>query len=299
MNFLITGATGYLGRNFLDSVKLDENKYFFLVRSKKKILTKNIYKNIKFVFCDLQNFKKLKNILNGLQIDVLINFAWIGATNKYKDSKIQKNNFLILKNLAKLGIHLKIKKFIGFGSQAEYGIINKKINERMICKPLTKYGKTKLKSYKILKNYFKKKNIKFIWIRLFSSFGPHDDENFLIPYLIKNFLKNENIYLTKCEQKWDFIYSKDVIKATKFLAHSKKANGKYNLGSGSVQNLKSVVLKIKKITLSKSKVFFGALKYNKNQIMYLHADINKLKKLGWRNKSNFTNEIKELVKFNN
>ena len=90
-----------------------------------------------------------------MQIDVLINFAWIGATNKYKDSKIQKNNFLILKNLAKLSIHLK-KKSLLVGSQAEYGIINKKINERMICKPLTKYGKTKLKSYKILKNYFKK-----------------------------------------------------------------------------------------------------------------------------------------------
>lgn len=297
MNFLITGSSGYLGRNFLETIRNDHNSYFFLVRSKKKILKFKKIKNMEFIECDLKKYDEVKKKLNNYQIDIIINFAWIGATNKFKNSDLQKKNFLLLKNLVKISKFLKIKKFIGFGSQAEYGLKKKKINELMICRPMTTYGQVKLKSYKLLNSYFKKNKIKFIWIRLFSSFGPHDDDNFLIPYLIKNFLKNKKIYLTKCEQKWDFIYSKDVIKATMFLAHSKKANGIYNLGSGVAQNLKSVVLKIKKLTKSGSKIDFGALKYSKNQIMYLHADINKIREINWKYKPHFDQGIRETIKY--
>tara|TARA_B100001175_G_scaffold316614_1_gene331011 strand:+ start:1253 stop:2152 length:900 start_codon:yes stop_codon:yes gene_type:complete len=297
VNLLITGSSGYLGRNFLETVKNDDNLYFFLVRSKKKILKFKKIKNIEFIECDLKKYDEVKKKLKNYQIDIIINFAWVGATNKFKNSNLQKQNLLLLKNLVKISKVLKIKKFVGFGSQAEYGLKKKKINELMICRPITKYGHIKLKSYKLLNSYFKKNKIKFVWIRLFSSFGPHDDDNFLIPYLIKNFLKNKKIYLTKCEQKWDFIYSKDVIKATKFLAHSNMANGIYNLGSGETQNLKSIVLKIKKLTKSGSKIDFGALKYSKNQIMYLHADINKIREINWKYSPHFDQAIRETIKY--
>ena len=297
MKFLITGSSGYLGKNFLESLSIDKNSYIFLVRSKNKVPKTVKFKNIFFVDCNLLNYKKMEKKFQNFKIDVIINFAWIGATNKFKNSKLQKENLLILKNLIKLSYLLKIKKFIGFGSQAEYGLKNCQINEKMSCRPLTTYGKIKLKSYKLLRSNLKKKKIKFIWIRLFSSFGPFDDDNFLIPYLIKNFLRNKKIFLTKCEQRWDFIYSKDVISATKFLANSEKSSGIYNLGSSISQNLKTVVLKIKKITKSRSKIFFGALKYNQNQIMYLHADIKKIKKLGWKYKPNFNQEIKKTIEY--
>ena len=62
------------------------------------------------------------------------------------------------------------------------------------------------------------------------------------------------------------------------------------------QNLKSVVLKIKKITKSKSTIIFGGLKYNQNQIMYLHADIKKILQLGWKYKPNFGQEIRKTIK---
>ena len=68
MNLLITGSSGYLGRNFLETVKNDDNLYFFLVRSKKKILKFKKIKNIEFIECDLKKYdevkKKIKKLSN-------------------------------------------------------------------------------------------------------------------------------------------------------------------------------------------------------------------------------------------
>ena len=114
---------------------------------------------------------------------------------------------------------------------------------------------------------------------------------------LNNFLKNKKISVTKCEQKWDFIYSRDVISSTKFLAENKDSKGVYNLGSGLSLNLKEVVLKIKKLTKSSSIINFGGLNYNKNQTMYLLADISKILDLGWKYKPNFNRDIKRLIKY--
>ena len=42
-------------------------------------------------------------------------------------------------------------------------------------------------------------------------YGPNDDENKFVLFLIKKILKNESIQLTKCEQKRDFIYMNDLV----------------------------------------------------------------------------------------
>ena len=44
-------------------------------------------------------------------------------------------------------------------------------------------------------------------------YGPNDDENKFVLFLIKKILQNESIQLTKCEQKRDFIYIDDLVEA--------------------------------------------------------------------------------------
>ena len=51
------------------------------------------------------------------------------------------------------------------------------------------------------------------WCRIVSLFGPFDGEYTLISSLIASLKKGEKFKTTKCDQIWDYIYSKDAARA--------------------------------------------------------------------------------------
>jgi dTDP-4-dehydrorhamnose reductase len=65
MKILITGSTGFLGKAVIRLIT-KKNLYF---------ITRNKNKNKKNFFCNLENLKKVKYIINFLKPDVIINLA--------------------------------------------------------------------------------------------------------------------------------------------------------------------------------------------------------------------------------
>ena len=92
------------------------------------------------------------------------------------------------------------------GSQAEYGNYNKTINENDICKPTTLYGKSKLFCSKLANELCLHYNINFSWLRLFSVYGPDDNQNWLIPYLINKMILGDTVNTTLRADMGLFIY---------------------------------------------------------------------------------------------
>ena len=77
MNVLITGYSGFLGREVVNLLNL--NQYNLIFVGRKKIKRKN------FIFCNINNLKKFASILNNLKIDVIINLA--AEVNFHKKTK--------------------------------------------------------------------------------------------------------------------------------------------------------------------------------------------------------------------
>ena len=77
MNVLITGYSGFLGREVVNLLNL--NQYNLIFVGRKKIKRKN------FIFCNINNLKKFTSILNNLKIDVIINLA--AEVNFHKKTK--------------------------------------------------------------------------------------------------------------------------------------------------------------------------------------------------------------------
>ena len=72
--------------------------------------------------------------------------------------------------------------------------------------------------------------------------------------------------------------------------------GIFNLGSENPRKLKEFILIITK-EIGNKIINFGSVPYRKDQVMYLHPDISKIKKFtNWKPKINFECGIKELVK---
>ena len=153
--------------------------------------------------------------------------------------------------------------------------------------PTTKYGESKVKCLHESIELCNKLGIGHVWLRLFDFYGPHDSPNWLIPYVIKKSLSSENIDLTPCDQHWDFLYIDDLANAVESI-FKEECVGIYNVGSGQAVKLKNIVEMIIRISQSNAIPDYDTIPYRADQVMYLEADVNKIKnKTSWIPKVGF------------
>ena len=123
-----------------------------------------------------------------------------------------------------------------------------------------------------------KYNIKHIWTRIFSVYGPYDGEKTMIMSSIKEMLENKKSpNYTKGEQIWDYIYSEDVAKAFYLIGEKGKNNSVYCIAQGESRPLYEYIQMIKDAIDKSIKLNLGVIPYSEKQVMNLQANIDKLK----------------------
>ena len=199
---LITGGCGYLGSILANFLNKKEFKIYVLdnlSNSSKKFLDKNIT----FYRLDLNIKKHITSIFKKNNFDTIIHLAAKKSVIESQKKphlyfKENSENSLILFKIAK---KYKVKNFIFISSAAVYGNYSKKIVTKTLTKPISVYGKSKLKAEKMLiKNSSSK--IKLVVLRLFNLAGA-DIDNLIgnnsrlskdvFCYLIDSFEKKKNI----------------------------------------------------------------------------------------------------------
>lgn len=278
MRIFLTGVTGGIGSAVVE--KLLEQKFTVacLVRDENIGLDERVTK----IKGDLLDIPGIAKSLAEFQPETLIHLAWIGVDQKEKSNPNQIHNLQAASELLTLGKQCGVKNFIGMGSESEYGIHGRKIDESAKTLPISKYGVTKLATGLLCKKLCHDLDIKYVWLRLFSSYGPNDRAGSLMSLLIRNLLADKPMDLSACEQIWDYVYVEDIAVLISQIAKDIKVQGVFNLGGGQARPLKEVVLKIYDLIGSKATLRFGAIPYGPTMNMHLEADIAKLEKsYGW------------------
>jgi nucleoside-diphosphate-sugar epimerase len=189
--------------------------------------------------------------------------------------------------------------WIGAGSQAEYGVSNRKIDELAPTLPTTVYGQSKLAACLSTQKFCEAVGMNWSWLRVFSVYGPGDHPHWFIPYIIGELRAGRSPKLTKCEQVWDYLFIRDAAEAFIELAR-KQAGGIYNLGSGRTVSLRQVVEIISARLDSKTLPEFGAVPYRDDQVMHLEADIRRLTAAtGWVPKTSIEIGLAETINVSN
>ncbi|HEY5535099.1 MAG TPA: NAD-dependent epimerase/dehydratase family protein [Ignavibacteria bacterium] len=294
---LLTGITGFLGANLLEAILAEDYTVIGLKRSTSDIWRIKEFLNDKRVkLIDIDKVP-LDNIFAEEQhINILIHSAWGGVQAEDRNSITkQLENFNYAARLYNLSIKAGVNKIISLGSQAEYGQYEGRVDEDYPCKPTDAYGMAKIFTSRLLQTLAEQSNTKWFWIRLFSLFGPKEDCKWLLPFAIYKMINNEDINLTKCEQRYDYLYVKDFCKGIILLLNSVNSDI-YNLSSNKSIQLKEILFLIKENLKSESKLNFGALEYRNNQVMHMEGDSTKFYK-----KNNFANSpfIESLIETTN
>ena len=125
----------------------------------------------------------------------------------------------------------------------------------------------------------KKKKFPATILRLYQTFGPEQDTNRLIPFIIKSCIKNEKFPCSTGNQFRDFIHIDDVVRAISKCFNNKKVIGNIiNIGSGKPKKVSQVIRFIhKKIKTGYPQ--FGKIKLRKDEILWAYPSISKAKKI--------------------
>lgn len=275
INILITGGAGYIGSCLTQILKKKFNIYIIDNLSYGK---KSQIKNNKFYQIDLLSKKKLEVFFKKKKIDLIIHLAaYTNLRLSFKNSdKFYKNNYLATKNLVNISQKYGVKKIIFSSTASVYG--KKKIfpiSEKSTTKPISHYGKSKLKAENFL---IKKssKNFSCIILRFFNVAGAIPNKNLgeiknpaehFIPIAIRKVLNKEYVpifkgFITKDKTGIrDYIHVTDVCRAITMLidflykVKNKKNFFIFNIGSNKcystldVLKIISQLLKIKPLLL--------------------------------------------------
>lgn len=294
MNTIITGATGSIGHALISTLIKKNYKVTILLNpySKRSKILKTKYADVKFVNCCLNKYHEFNSQDN---YDVFIHMAWQGGGDRDNIS-ININSLLMSVEAVKLAKRLNVKTFLGVGSQSEYGITKLPINEKLVCKPNTAFGTSKLASYNLTRIECDRLNIKHIWLRVGSGYGEYDRSSSMISKTIEN-LKNGILpKFTTGEQYWDFIHTKDIAAAIELLISSSSHEGLFVIGSGTKKYLKDYLLIIAEEAKFNIDDCLGKVKILNTTTTNLIIDDKKIRKcLNWEPKIVFREGIKKLL----
>lgn len=292
---LLTGSSGFLGINLTEFlIKKKYNVYcVFNTKIRKK------FNNAKYIKCNLENYNEIKRKLKNIKFNYVINLAGYGKHDDFKKggNKIIFNHFLISMNLANYFLNKKISKFINIGSSDEYGMNKHPQKENMKEDPFSSYSFAKTSNTYFFQMLNKKYNFPSVTLRLFLVYGPHQETNRLIPYVIKSCIKNKAFDITEGSQFRDFCHVDDFSNAVIKCLKSKKVNGKIiNVASGKKIQIKSIV-KIINSKIKSGKPIFGKKRLRQGENYSLYANISEAKKLiNWKPQININKGIDSTIK---
>jgi len=282
MRIFLTGASGFIGSALCRALLDAGHEVAALTRTEKPWRVADRTDEITWISGSLETISDWQEELRSFHPDAVGHLGWAGVANSDRDSCIQVDNLPWCAKLVELASSAGAHTFLGLGSQAEYGPKPEAIASDAETDPTTLYGEAKLAACNICGHLARLHGMRFVWMRVFSTYGPGDHPYWMIPSIIDLMLQGKSPALTAGEQQWGFLHVEDAARAIRMAFETEAARGIYALGSPDAPRLRATVEAIRDYIDPSLMLGFGEVPYREDQVMYLAADTTRLKEdLDW------------------
>ncbi|MDP3463667.1 MAG: NAD-dependent epimerase/dehydratase family protein [Bacteroidales bacterium] len=262
---LITGINGFLGSSLAKALSSD----FSIIGLEYSL--ENLFR---IVDCNYKVYATKDGIADAIftdqQIKIIIHTATFYGKNNEDFTQMFDANLYSPFNLLNKAIQYKCELFVNTDT-----VLDRFVNT---------YALTKRHFQEWL--YLRKNEIKVINMQLEHFYGPGAPDTNFITSMINRLRQNEPVIdLTKGEQLRDFVYLDDVISAYKIVIGKVLAipdpYTEFQVTTNQLISIKDILLLLKKLTKSKSKLNFGSISYRENELLESKTDNKSLRMLGW------------------
>ncbi len=299
-NFLITGATGFIGVNLVRELVRQGHNVNVIVRNKRlNWRLWDISQQISIHECDIQE-PRLQGIVSKIKPDYIFHLAAYGALPSENDiGKMVDVNIKGTANLIDAVKQNPFKLFINTSSCVEYGIKAIAMKESDILEPINNYGVIKSAVTLYCQKEAIRSNLPLINLRLFTPFGYFENKDRLIPSVVLSVIKNEPIRVSTPESVRDFVFIEDVVDAYIHATKTLFSKGEiFNIGTGIEHRVEEIIKICIKLSNSESKVLWGAVEKQSRFIepKTWKADTSKTKTLlKWESKNSMESGLQKTI----
>lgn len=275
---LVTGGAGYIGSHAVLALKRAGYEVVILdnlVYGHKELVEKVL--QVELIVGDVADRQLLDNLFKTHNITAVMHFAayaYVGESIKHPN-KYYSNNVVGTLTLLQAMLAASVKKIVFSSTCATYGVLETvPITEDAPQNPINPYGASKLMVERILSDFDKAYELKYVCFRYFNAAGAdpsgllgedHTPEPHLIPLILLTALgKRESISIFGTDYATpdgtcirDFIHVTDLASAhvlgLEYLLNDGNSDV-FNLGNSNGFSVKEVIEKAKVVTQKKIKV---------------------------------------------
>lgn len=300
MRVIVTGATGFIGSALCKELLENGHEVIAVIRpgstKKEKLKFAAEYQNrLQILELALSDIAQLPQMIT--EADIFYHLAWNGSAGaEREDFDIQYTNIGYTAEAIRTAVKCGCSKFVGAGSQAEYGVVRGvSKEEETVPHPFMMYGAAKLAAYQMGQVLAKQLGISFVWPRIYSVYGVGENPGTLVNYVIDSLKNGVTPELSPCENMWNFMYITDCVRVLRLLGEREDTEGIYHVASDDTRILKEFVEETRDIVAPGAELGFGMKQSNPERTFWLEPDCQKIENLGIKSKVTFKEGIKRKI----
>lgn len=299
---VITGATGFIGRNVAEMFLEQGAVVYALVRPESPQREKlPVHENLHIVDGSLAQIGACAGKIG--QADCFLHFAWGGVNRQEIDSPaVQAANVDSSLECVRAAGRLGCRVFMDAGSRVEYGITEDgTMREDMECRPVNEYGKAKLEFYRQAAPLCREYGMTYYHLRFFSVYGAGDHPWSIISTLTRELPAGKTVSLSACRHRWNFMDIEDAARAVvELYRHSDRFEGEIhvvNVASADTRVLRDFVEEIHGLCGGRGSLEYGTFVQAKEGALSICPEVERLRELTegtWDERVTFSDGIRKI-----
>lgn len=291
MRFLVTGATGFVGKHLVLHLHHSGHEPILLVREAYGMGAPlpeplaSMRRQLRLVYADLRNFRLTSRALKEAQPEIVIHLAAAGVTNPYLAvATALRHNVTGTINLLRAAFERQhsTERFIVARTPGE-------------TNPENPYQASKAAAWKFCQMYARQMQWPINGARIFQAYGPGQADNTLVPSAFAAAKQGRDFPMTSGTQERDWIYVDDVVTGLVTLAQKgAAAEQSIDLGTGRATPVLEVVRQIYALVDEGGRPLPGALAERPGEVSRQVARAAETeKKIGWRAATSLSTGLKK------
>ncbi|MEO8562917.1 MAG: NAD(P)-dependent oxidoreductase [bacterium] len=207
-NVLLTGATGFVGRQILHRLVERGARVRVVVRDPSRLTAEAAPERV-VVTPDLfaESDEWWADACTG--IDTVIHSAWYAEPGKYLQSPLNMSCLRGTLALASGAANAGVRRFVGVGSCTEYDTRAGDLSIDTPLLPQSPYAAAKVAAFLSLTRWLPTQHVEFAWCRIFYLYGEGEDERRLAAHIRRRLADGQTAELTSGNQVRDFLDVRD------------------------------------------------------------------------------------------